>query len=94
MKYFLIPGTALCDQYLQNAPLEASRELATRLECSTDSGKDIINCLQRKSQQEIISAAQQMFVSLTLLSLTISQSYHNQSLLDVLVFPPLVRPQC
>merc|ERR1712001_590985 len=57
-----LSGTALCDQYLQNTPLEASRELATRLECSTDSGRDIINCLQRKSQQEIISAAQQMFM--------------------------------
>ena len=79
LKYFLnktdlfpTPGTALCDQYLQNAPLEASRELATRLECSTDSGRDIINCLQRKSQQEIISAAQQMFVSLLVL-----QSYNH-----------------
>lgn len=57
-----LSGTALCDQYLQNAPLEASRELATRLECTTDTGKDIINCLQRKSQQEIINAAQQMFM--------------------------------
>jgi len=36
--------------------------LATRLECTTDTGKDIINCLQRKSQQEIISASQQMFM--------------------------------
>ena len=77
----MLTGTALCDQYLQNAPLEASRELATRLECSTDSGQDIINCLQRKSQQEIISAAQQMFVSLSLslslvllLNLTLIQS--------------------
>ena len=59
-------GTALCDQYLQNSPLEASRELATRLECTTDTGLDIINCLQRKSQQEIIGAAQQMFVSVIL----------------------------
>ena len=58
-----LSGNALCDQYLQNEPQEASRELATRLECTTDTGKDIINCLKRKSQQEIISAAQQMFVS-------------------------------
>ena len=58
-----LSGNALCDQYLQNDPHEASRELATRLECTTDTGKDIINCLQRKSQQEIISASQQMFVS-------------------------------
>ena len=58
-----LSGNALCDQYLQTKPDEASRELATRLECTTDSGKDIINCLKRKSQQEIITAAQQMFVS-------------------------------
>ena len=58
-----LSGNALCDQYLQNEPQEASRELATRLECTTDTGKDIINCLKRKSQQEIISASQQMFVS-------------------------------
>jgi len=57
-----LSGTALCDQYMQNSPLEASRELATRLECTTDTGTDIINCLQRKSQQEIIAAAQQMFM--------------------------------
>jgi len=57
-----LSGNALCDQYLQNEPQEASRELATRLECTTDTGKDIINCLRRKSQQEIITAAQQMFM--------------------------------
>ena len=60
-----LSGNALCDQYLQQEPLEASRELATRLECSTDSGADIINCLSRKTQQEIISASQDMFVSRT-----------------------------
>merc|ERR1719150_3674772 len=57
-----LSGTALCDQYLQQQPHEAARELATRLECTTDTGKDILNCLQRKSQQEIISATQQMFM--------------------------------
>ena len=62
-----LSGNALCDQYLQNEPQEASRELATRLECTTDTGADIINCLRRKSQQEIISSAQQMFVSSTII---------------------------
>merc|ERR1712029_1066879 len=57
-----LSGNALCDQYLQNDPHEASRELATRMECTTDTGRDIINCLQRQTQQEIISAAQQMFM--------------------------------
>jgi len=57
-----LSGNALCDQYLQNDPAEASRELATRLECSIESGKDIINCLTRKTQQEIITASQDMFM--------------------------------
>merc|ERR1712080_295469 len=35
-----LSGNALCNQYLQSEPAEASRELATRLECSTDSGED------------------------------------------------------
>merc|ERR1712158_26619 len=40
----------------------ASRELATKLECNTETGEDIIICLSRKTQQEIITAAQQMFM--------------------------------
>merc|ERR1712013_485262 len=57
-----LSGNALCDQYLQNDPAEASRELATRLECGTETGEDIINCLKRKTQQEIITASQEMFM--------------------------------
>merc|ERR1711915_188251 len=57
-----LSGNALCDQYLQNEPAEASRELATRLECGTERGEDIINCLKRKTQQDIITASQQMFM--------------------------------
>ena len=57
-----LSGNALCDQYLQNEPAEASRELATKLECSTETGADIMRCLERKTQQEIISASQEMFM--------------------------------
>lgn len=57
-----LSGNALCDQYLQNEPAEASRELASRLECSVESGQHIINCLQRKTQQDIIRASQDMFM--------------------------------
>merc|ERR1711972_1150747 len=57
-----LSGNALCDQYLQNEPQEASRELATKLECSAETEEDIIICLSRKTQQEIIKAAQQMFM--------------------------------
>jgi len=57
-----LSGNALCDQYLQNEPAEAARELATRLECSTATGEEIINCLTRKTQQEIIKASQEMFM--------------------------------
>jgi len=57
-----LSGNALCDQYLQNEPAEASRELATKLECSTETGEAIISCLGRKTQQEIIKASQEMFM--------------------------------
>jgi len=56
-----LSGNALCDQYLQTTPYEASKELAVRLECSGDNGKDIIDCLKRKTQQEIITESQKMF---------------------------------
>merc|ERR1712013_824259 len=37
-----LSGNALCDQYLQNDPAEASRELATRLECGTDTPENLL----------------------------------------------------
>merc|ERR1711892_229636 len=57
-----LSGNALCDQFLQNDPSEASRDLASRLECSVETGQDIVNCLQRKTQQDIITATQDMFM--------------------------------
>ena len=43
-----LSGTALCDQYLQQQPHEAARELATRLECTTDTGHYHLYCLYHK----------------------------------------------
>jgi len=55
-----LSGNALCDQYFQFRPEEASTDLAVRMECATDNGEDIVNCLMRKQQQAIISASQDM----------------------------------
>lgn len=55
-----LSGNALCDQYMQNDPNEAAIELANRLECSSEKGEDIVNCLSRQTQQDIIKAANSM----------------------------------
>jgi len=55
-----LSGNALCDQYMQNEPNEAAVELANRLECSSEKGEDIVNCLSRQTQQDIIKASNSM----------------------------------
>jgi len=55
-----LSGNALCDQYMQNDPNEAAVELANRLECSSEKGEDIVNCLSRQTQQDIIKASNSM----------------------------------
>ena len=59
-----LSGNALCDQYMQNDPNEAAVELANRLECSSEKGEDIVNCLSRQTQQDIIKASNSMAVSI------------------------------
>ena len=48
---------------MQKDPNEAAVELANRLECSSEKGEDIVNCLSRQTQQDIIKAANSMAVS-------------------------------
>merc|ERR1712158_236835 len=55
-----LSGNALCDQYMQSNPHEAAVELANRLECSSEKGEDIVNCLSRQTQQDIIKASNSM----------------------------------
>ena len=57
-----LSGNALCDQYIQKAPQDAAIELATRLECTSEKGEDIVKCLKRQTQQDIIKKSQDMFV--------------------------------
>ena len=58
-----LSGNALCDQYLQSNPQEAAVELANRLECSsTEKGADIVECLRRQTQQDIIKKVNDMFM--------------------------------
>ncbi len=58
-----LSGNALCDQYVQRKPHEAAVELATRLECSSESGRDLVDCISRQTQQDIVKKANEMFVS-------------------------------
>ena len=56
-----LSGNILCDQYFQANPQEAAKELASKLECtSTDDGKDILDCLERQTQQDLVNAANDM----------------------------------
>jgi carboxylesterase type B len=58
-----LSGNALCDQYINSNPMEAAQELATRFECANiEKGADIIDCLQRQTQQDIVSKANDMFM--------------------------------
>ena len=57
-----LSGNALCDQYIQSNPHEAAVELANRLECSSEKGEDIVNCLSRQTQQDLVKAANSMFM--------------------------------
>jgi len=56
-----LSGNALCDQYLQSEPHGVSVDLATKLECNTETAEDILRCLEKKTQQEIVTASQDMF---------------------------------
>lgn len=88
-----LSGNVLCDQYMQAKPKEAAEELASRLECSIESGAEMVSCLQRLSQQEIITAANDMFVSQNS-SLLKPNDPKPFSSADVLLIPPVVRSQC
>ena len=58
-----LSGNALCDQCLQSHPMDSAKELAKRLECSaSEKGSDIVECLRRKPQQELIAKANEMTV--------------------------------
>ena len=58
-----LSGNALCDHYIQKTPQEAAVELATRLECTSEKGEDIVKCLRRQTQQDIVKKSQDMYVS-------------------------------
>jgi para-nitrobenzyl esterase len=58
-----LSGNALCDQYMQATPNEAAVELASRFECSaTEKGADLVDCLRRQTQQDIVKKSNDMFM--------------------------------
>lgn len=54
-------GNALCDMFHQSNPQEAAVELASRLDCTSEKGEDILRCLSTQTQQEIVLKQSAMF---------------------------------
>ena len=63
-------GSVLCDIFYQSNPQEAAVELASRLDCTSEKGEDIVRCLSTQTQQDIIKKQSDMFVSITLYQIT------------------------
>jgi hypothetical protein len=63
-------GSVLCDIFFQSNPQEAAVELASRLDCTSEKGEDIVRCLSTQTQQDIIKKQSDMFVSVTLYQIT------------------------
>ena len=58
-------GSVLCDIFYQSNPQEAAVELASRLDCTSEKGEDIVKCLSTQTQQDIVKKQSDMFVSVT-----------------------------
>ena len=57
-------GNVLCDQFIQTQPQSSAEELASRLDCSSMKGEDIVECLRRQTQQAIVTKTNSMTVRL------------------------------
>ena len=58
-------GNAMCDQFHQSDPQAAAAELGSALGCTSKKGEDIVECVKRFRQQEIVRASKEMTVSTT-----------------------------
>lgn len=58
-----LSGNALCGQYIQHKPREATLELARRVECSEMGMKETVDCLRKVSVEDIILKSTDMHVS-------------------------------
>ena len=61
-KAILMSGNVLCDQFFQHDPHSAAVELANRLDCTSEKGEDIVDCLRRQTQQDIVKTSNAMTV--------------------------------
>ena len=62
-------GNALCDIFFQTNPQEAAVELASRLDCTSEKGEDILRCLSTQTQQDIVTKTSDMMVGFVNLDL-------------------------
>ena len=56
-------GNAMCDQFHQSDPQAAAAELGSALGCTSKKGEDIVECVKRFRQQEIVRASKEITVS-------------------------------
>lgn len=58
-----LSGNAICAQYIQQKPREATVELARRLDCSGNGSQELLDCLRRISIKDFILKSNEMYVS-------------------------------
>lgn len=64
-KAILMSGNVMCDQFLQQDPQAVAEDLAGRLDCSSKKGEDIVECLRRQTQQDIVLKTNEMAMFFT-----------------------------
>ena len=73
-------GNALCDIFFQTNPQEAAVELASRLDCTSEKGEDILRCLSTQTQQAIVTKTSEMNVSVINFVAFLCNTYTNEYL--------------
>lgn len=58
-----LSGTALNSQYFQKNPLESAKELASRLECTYEDIKQLVECFRKATAEQLVKEVNNMVVS-------------------------------
>ena len=61
--------------FVESGFVKTCDELVYRLECSSEKGEDIVNCLSRQTQQDIIKASNSMAVSILIFPIFCSRQH-------------------
>jgi carboxylesterase type B len=92
-----LSGNAICGQYIQQKPKEATVELAKRLNCAEMGVLEMVDCLRSVPINELVVKSNDMYVSNYNLSFFFFFAYltiYIFSTLDILQFSSLVCSCC